>query len=203
MTEHWKPCPGFENYYEVSDEGLVSNNSTGNILKPRVNKYGYIRYILCKKGFRKDVGAHQLVCEAFNGSKPIDKDEVNHKDGIKINNTPDNLEWVTTVENIKHAYDLKLRFTNAEKISKGVKQYFINNPDKLRKGSDVSKFLDESQVIEIRYRAKQGESQRKLSKVFGVHEATISDICRRKTWRHILTSEPEGALTSPNGLLNV
>lgn len=46
---------------------------------------------------------HRLVCEAFNGPAPSSKHQVNHKNGIKDDNRPSNLEWVTHKENGVHS----------------------------------------------------------------------------------------------------
>ena len=51
---------------------------------------------------RCDRYIHRLVAEYFL-KKPKGKDVVNHKDCNRINNHVDNLEWVTTKENIDYA----------------------------------------------------------------------------------------------------
>ena len=45
---------------------------------------------------------HHIVAEHFLGDRPSDL-VVNHRDGNKLNNHPNNLEYVTIAENIKHA----------------------------------------------------------------------------------------------------
>ena len=46
---YWKPIVGYEGYYEVSNTGLVKRVG-GKCLKPKLEKNGYIRYHLSKKG---------------------------------------------------------------------------------------------------------------------------------------------------------
>jgi hypothetical protein len=51
---------------------------------------------------------HQVVARAWIPN-PNDDPQVNHKDGVKINNHPSNLEWVTNRDNVIHAYRLGLQ----------------------------------------------------------------------------------------------
>lgn len=118
MKEIWKDIKDYEGLYQVSNFGRVrslnhyikqKNNSKklykGQILKPHSNHSGNGYYIigLFKNNKRKSFLVHRLVAEAFIDN-PENKPEVNHKDGITINNSVDNLEWATRREQMIHAY---------------------------------------------------------------------------------------------------
>lgn len=107
-TETWKPVVGYEGWYKVSDRGRVCRikayNTTrvGRILRPIKDKDGYYLVDLYKEGVRKHCKVHRLVLMAFAGF-PEPGQEGNHKNGIKSDNYPDNLEWVTKSENGLHS----------------------------------------------------------------------------------------------------
>ena len=89
--------------YEITREGQVINKHSNRILKPQPNGKGYLRVILGGKRYF----VHRLVAEKFIPN-PENKEQVNHKDGNKLNNNADNLEWVTNKENRKHAIENNL-----------------------------------------------------------------------------------------------
>jgi|DEB0MinimDraft_10_1074344.scaffolds.fasta_scaffold176838_1 hypothetical protein len=102
--EKWNKIKGFKNYL-VSDFGRVKNNKTGRILKPSKGLYFYVH--LCETPKRKTASIHRLVAQAFIENE-LNKPQVNHIDGNKLNNHVSNLEWVTGGENIRHARDTGL-----------------------------------------------------------------------------------------------
>ena len=63
-----------------------------------------------------------------------------------------------------------------------------------RQGEDMpqSKLTDDK-VRQIRERYGAGETQKVLSEAFGVAEPTISDVVRRKVWKHVKTLPPGGS----------
>ena len=96
------------NRYIVTEDGRVfcmrfHNGECWGLLKPYLDPHarcgGYYRVNINGRG--RDV--HRLVAEAFLG-QPKPGFEVNHKDGNKLNNHVSNLEWVTHLENVQHAY---------------------------------------------------------------------------------------------------
>ena len=100
--ENWKTIENVTNY-EVSDLGQIRNTKTNYILKGRLSKSGYLQVSLTDKETKKQKNyyIHRLVAIYFLENLD-NKREVNHKDGNKLNNNVDNLEWVTPSENQKH-----------------------------------------------------------------------------------------------------
>lgn len=98
MKETWKPVPGYEGLYEVSDLGRVKGLKRGKIRKLNKSKNGYLLIILCKDGKTKGYPVHRLVYSAFNGEIP-EGFEVNHIKEDKTNNRLCNLNLMTSKEN--------------------------------------------------------------------------------------------------------
>ena len=73
----------------------------------KVGNNGYRMVVLTVDGKKLYPMVHRLVAKAFIPN-PQNLREVNHKDGNKLNNSLDNLEWVTTRENQLHARDMGL-----------------------------------------------------------------------------------------------
>lgn len=117
-NEIWKPIPGYEGLYEVSNLGRVRSikyfNPANNkiyirtrVLKPSKHENGYLRVGLCKNCKEKKFRIHRLVGMVFI-SNPNNYLEINHIDGNKENNCVSNLEWCTREYNIKEACRLGL-----------------------------------------------------------------------------------------------
>ena len=100
-------CPN----YSIDENGVIINNFTGKIIKPHTDINGYQRIGLRVKGKQKKFYIHRLVAGAFI-ENPKNKETVNHKNGVKSDNSVVNLEWMTNKENLKHAYDTGLKKRN-------------------------------------------------------------------------------------------
>ena len=100
-NREWRPIPGYEGLYEVSNDGLVrSLFRYKKVLKPHLRN-NYYNYQLFKDKVGKYIGAHRLVAMAFIPN-PYGLPHVNHKDECKLNNCADNLEWCTPQYNARY-----------------------------------------------------------------------------------------------------
>ena len=153
MDEIWKDVVGYEGLYEVSNLGRVKRLSKtvhmkcvdkregrrsqgeytqsrvfpDKILKGTLSDKGYLTVGLTKDGKQKNFRIHRLVAIAFIPN-PHNKQEVNHKNGIKDDNRVDNLEWSTGDENIKHAIENGLiTGVNHSNLSEEDKQWILDN----------------------------------------------------------------------------
>ena len=115
-NEIWRDIKGYEGLYQVSNYGRVKSierkrwnrfdyiATPERILKARVDKKGYIKYALYKNGKQKNINGHKLVIQAFI-KNVYNKPQINHKDGNKLNNKLNNLEYCTNRENQIHALE--------------------------------------------------------------------------------------------------
>ena len=88
--------------YTIDEFGKVKNTKTNKYLKGAINSKGYLRVELHLNKKIKKFFVHRLVAEYFV-ENPLNKEQVNHIDGNKLNNNMNNLEWVTHKENTQHA----------------------------------------------------------------------------------------------------
>jgi hypothetical protein len=116
QKEIWKEIPLFEGYYEASNLGQIRRmknatiykdgriaNFSQTILKPSICKKGYAKVYLSKNSKKYSIRVHQLIARTFIAN-PENKATVNHIDLNKLNNTVENLEWATNLENMRHAF---------------------------------------------------------------------------------------------------
>ena len=175
-SEEWRPVPGYEGFYSVSSLGRVRRDKpehgtqAGRILKPHLDRAGYLTLHLYKNTVCKGWFLHHLVAAAFLPPPPVfppaeGRPEINHKDGKPLNNAAHNLEWTSLLGNHRHASASGLT-ARGEAVG--------------------SARLCAKQVRAIRAEyARGGVSQQKLAAQHCVSQTTVGKIVRRKTWRHI------------------
>lgn len=108
--EIWKEVPdeNYKIYYEISNHGRIRNAETQKIIKPyKAGKYMVVSFKRPQLKLTR-YSVHRLVACVFVEDPDDDpeKDVVNHKDGNKLNNHFQNLEWCTVQENVRHARDV-------------------------------------------------------------------------------------------------
>lgn len=176
VDEVWREIPGHEGSYEASNLGQVRSLTRivqrpnrwgvltdfrwrGRILTPVLHKGYYVTKLgKCKTLY----GFHQLVARAFIGTPPTGK-VVNHINGNKLDNRPENLEYITNVENVKHAYRTEL----------------LSN-----KGStNGNTTLTEGQVAEIK---RASGTNKELAARYGVKFYVIQRIRNGHSWKHVI-----------------
>lgn len=156
-TCEWKAVVGYEGVFEVSRCGKVRRIKTyaGNPwCKEKIltlDNNGYLRTDLWYKNKGKTFFVHRLVAMAWvEGDHSL---SANHKDGVKTNNSADNLEWLTLAENTKHQH--------ATGLMNKVACY------------KPSKIMPEDYPV-IMERLKNGELQKAIAKDYGCTQPLIS-----------------------------
>ena len=129
-----------------------------------VNQLGYRQVNLRTPSGRRTYHVHRLVAETFHGKPPAGL-VCRHLDGNPTNNRAENLKWGT---------------------------YKQNQDDSLRHGTRAMgernghAKLTAEQVLRIRKLAPSTTAEKRaLADSYGVSEATIYDILKRKSWRHL------------------
>ena len=124
MIEEWKEIKGFPGY-EVSNHGRVrSFKKTGflRMLKPYDTGKGYMQVCLYRNGAATQRAIHHLVWNAFGDRPRTNKLEIDHKDENKLNNRIDNLQLLTSRENVAKYHQTKRDLPTGVCLT-GIKRY--------------------------------------------------------------------------------
>jgi hypothetical protein len=144
MNEVWKDIEGYEGFYQVSNKGNVKSIAVRRslhgviriinrekIMKPYDNGNGYLMVCLRSNGDRQPVAVHRLVAKAFLDEDP-ERNVVNHIDRNTHNNNVENLEWVTTKENVNWSAEYMRKPKAISKASKTGEKYISIKDNRYR-----------------------------------------------------------------------
>lgn len=176
--EQWKAIQGYENYYEVSNLGRVRSvdrmvpharhgltKQASKILSPAITD-GYYKVALSMNRSLRSFRVHRLVAAAFVDN-PSKLQEVNHKDGNKLNNEASNLEWCTHSQNVQHAFDSGLAVA-------------------LRGSQNGNSKLSTEDVLAIRSEYDYGKvTLLQLAGKYGCSKRNVLDIVHKRIWKHL------------------
>lgn len=178
MQEIWKPIPGFGSSYEASSLGRIRSVDRMITAKNGIQRYFNACVLMQQETGRRyrvvslvgpdgirTAKVHRMIAFAFIPN-PRELKEVNHKNGDKLNNAVENLEWCSREQNNRHAIKMGLKLPR-----QGEKH-----------GCAV---LTNAQVLKIRELRSAGATGVDVARMFGVSTTTISDIHSRKIWKHI------------------
>lgn len=180
-SEEFRDVPGVP-YFRVSAGGVVMVKEwTNPVCKTRwgtvttkthkarvispvmVSPPGYLRVSAMREKNRPRFYVHRLVALAWVPGY-TDGAHVNHINGIKTDNRAVNLEWVSSSENIRHAWDTGLCLPGE----------FMGS----------SKLCGE-QVIAIRDAHSYGVPVAVLARIAGISRSAVDKIVSNETWRHL------------------
>jgi len=145
-------------FFDVVGRGVSFKRGIRTQLRARKTAYGYRAYMIYN-GKPREYKVHRIVATMFIPN-PDNKASVNHKDGVKFNNSYKNLEWATYKENMNHAYD------------NGLNKNFGEN--------NINAKLTMEDIKNIFYSSK---GCRALGRELGISHTTVSSIRRKAAWR--------------------
>lgn len=157
LKEEWKFIAGYGDKYKISNYGkILSKKANGEYKEMIYNKYGTPYWCVRLAGCTAHSRVHKLVAETFIPNLK-NLPCINHKDGNKLNNRVDNLEWCTYKENSIHARDV-LNTTNSKITMKQAMEI------RLRTLNDEFKSIDE------------------IAKLYNVDNRIIANILANRTY---------------------
>lgn len=171
-------------YPECSTYGANANGEicsfdykhTGNTQKlvQHKDKDGY-QYVFMKiNGKRVKRLSHRVVLSCFVEMQK-DKNQVNHKNGIRDDNRLENLEWCTAQENVCHSYSVLGRKHTDNQIKVAKAKFGKENNPKAKITQEIA-----NSIMQDR---KLGMLLKDLSKKYELSVAQVGAICKGKYWK--------------------
>jgi hypothetical protein len=167
--EIWIDVFGFEGFYKVSNFGNIKSveriDAAGKLRKERMRifvttKDGYKSTSIWANKKQTHVGVHRVVWQSFNKKLIPIGQEINHINGIRDDNRPENLEAMTHADNVKYSKD-------------------VLNADYATYGNGRMTVDQRSKIFELR---NQGLSFRAIAKILGFSKTQIMNVYNGHCW---------------------
>lgn len=169
--EKWRDIPGLEGRHQASSHGrirwvgpIIGRTYPFKIVKGVKNPDGYLQVRPYPLPDKRSARVHQLVALAFLGPCPPGL-EVNHLDGDRANNRPENLEYVSHADNVRHAW-------------------VLGNVDRRGEANGRAR-LTADQARLIRQQHAEGRPRTELAAAFGITAGQVNRIASGAAWSHV------------------
>lgn len=169
VPEGFKEIPGYGGRYFINQQGDIWSVARRRLMSPQTGRTHPYPWVLLREGDgARPRTVYYLMRLTWMPPAPGEigtgsgKWCVNHKDGDKLNSHIDNLEWVTTEENLRHAWrnDLHVYGENCYRAQ-----------------------FTSDEVREIRLRLLLGEKVKDLAAEFATNKGTIKKIQQYVSWK--------------------
>lgn len=173
VPEGFKEIPGYDGRYFINEQGQVWSCFKNRILTQHLDSQKkYLQSLMMIPGRKTGIPRyiHKLVAITWLGAAPgptgsrSDEYGINHKDGNRLNNCVDNLEWATNAENLSHAWHA------------GLRDAFIGE-------SAPNAVFTKDQVRQIRLRLIEGEKVKAIADELNVCVGVIKNIQKFYSWK--------------------
>ena len=164
------PVVGHEEFYDVSSKGRVRSRSdcrrargSVKILSCAPNGSGRPHFVATSPT-RRDLAVHVVVLESFVGLRPSGM-QASHLNGNRVDNRVCNLDWETPKKN------------TARKKAHGTHEY-----GECHSRARITEEVAEAILLAC---AEFGSTHDEIAVQFETTRDTVSDIARRKSWKHL------------------
>ena len=158
--------PEFENWLAGEDGHIYHKKGTRAFYYYKEDGRKSVRLWHKKNKYYSYLKVARLICSTYHGEPGYEPNHVNHKDGDRTNDRPDNLEWTTPSENIKHAFEHNL-------ISK------VNGSN-----HPASKATEEQAETILKLKI-EGKSYNEIVKVVDLKRDLVRKIATGRTWKRM------------------
>lgn len=170
VPEGFKEIPGYGGRYFIDKESNIWSTVRNRQLTKHLDaKKMYLTCLMIDETkCKRPRLVHHLMAKTWIEPCPGEwgaargKYQINHKDGNKLNNKLENLEWITHEGNLKHAWET------------GLQSFGENRPNSI---------FTSAQVRQIRLRLIDGEKVRALADEFNTSTGNIKRIQQFAAWK--------------------